>query len=72
MEIMTFGSEKEFRLGVVRRRISEAPDLFTPAAEPIIYSSRLGRFPNGPAIDLRDRAGRPEEDLDAERWDGLY
>ena len=72
MDIMTFGSEKEFDLGVVRRRISEAPDLFTPVAEPMAPSSRLMRFPNGPAIDLRDSATISGEDLDAERWDGLY
>jgi hypothetical protein len=72
VDIMTFGSEKEFRLGAVSRRISEAPDLFTPAAEPMSPASCLRRFPNGPAIDLREPARMSEEDMDAERWDGLY
>ena len=72
MDIMTSGSEKEFRLGAVNRRISEVPDLFTLAAEPVVLASRLMRFPSGPAIALRESAGMPAEERDAERWDGLY
>jgi hypothetical protein len=72
VDIMTSGSEKEFRLGAVARTITEMPDLFTLAAEPMVVSSRFLRFPAGPAITLRDAVGVPEEDRDAERWDGLY
>ncbi len=73
MDIMTSGSEKEFRLGAVNRRISEMPDLFTLAAEPVVLSSRFLRYPSGPAIVLRDAVESGlAEDLDAERWDGLY
>lgn len=71
MDILTSGSEKEFHLGAVARTISETPDLFT-AAEKTSHSNRLRRFPTGPVIALRDSAKIPEEERDAERWDGLY
>lgn len=70
MDIMTSGSEKEFRLGAVARAISEPSDLFTPAAEPILLTTRLLRFPTGPAITLRAPVGIVDEE--PERWDGLY
>jgi hypothetical protein len=72
VNIMTSGSEKEFRLGAVARTISDMPDLFSLAAESMVVSSRLLRFPTGPAIALRAAVGVSEEERDAERWDGLY
>lgn len=70
MDIMTSGSEKEFRLGAVARTISEASELFGPKAEPIVLTSRLLRYPTGPAITLRAPVGISDEE--PERWDGLY
>ncbi len=70
MDTMTSGSEKEIRLGAVARAIAKVPDLFAPA-EPMTLSTRLLRFPDGPAIVLREPAGLPEEEREAERWDGL-
>jgi hypothetical protein len=67
---MTSGSEKEFPLGAAARAISEPSDLFTPVAEPIVLTTRLLRYPTGPAITLREPAGITEEE--PERWDGLY
>jgi len=71
---MNFGREKDFRLGVVARSISQEHDLFTVMADPIAFAGQRLRFPNGPAILLPSvpmvaRIGNDEHD--GERWDGL-
>lgn len=68
MDILTSGSEKEFRLGEVARTMDGSAGLL--AREPIVLSARQVRYPAGPAIEARKPAAILDEE--PERWDGLY
>ena len=72
MDNRTLWQEKDFRLGVVARAISQDHDLFAVMADPLTFAGR--RFPNGPAIMLPGMiptTRHQEDDFDLERWDGL-
>jgi hypothetical protein len=68
-------SAKELRLGRMSRTLEEGQDLFAVLADPLAFSCRQVRFPGGPAIVFADVPELPEdlfnEEMDAERWDGL-
>ena len=78
MDNLTCDSAKELRLGRMSRTLDEGQDLFAVLADPLAFSCRQVRFPSGPAIIFADVPELPEnllefeEEMDAERWDGLY
>jgi hypothetical protein len=72
MEKVTFACEKGLHLGTVARMLTDSQDLFAVTADPLTFARQL-RLPSGPAIAFPccPPIGAFEDDLDAERWDGL-
>ena len=73
MDNRTLWPERDFRLGVVARAITQDHDLFSVMADPLAFAGR--RFPSGPAILLPQMPSVQlnviEEEYELERWDGL-